>query len=56
MKKHLTSAVLLLVSMAAFWACSETEAYDDHANWKQRNTDFMAAIADSCDKIGRAHV
>lgn len=50
MKKHLTSAVLLLVSMAAFWACSETEAYDDHANWKQRNTDFMAAIADSCDR------
>lgn len=35
------TAVILLV----FSSCKETQEFDDHANWKQRNTDFISEIA-----------
>lgn len=49
MRRFLTIATFILASALSFTACRETEEFDDHANWKQRNTDFIAAIADSCD-------
>ena len=34
--------VLAAVVMLAFSSCKETEEFDDHANWKKRNADFIS--------------
>lgn len=49
MKRHLTIVLLAVVQFLSFTACSETEEFDDHANWESRNRDFMERMADSCD-------
>ncbi len=49
MKKHLTFVILGAFMFLGFTACSETEEFDDHANWESRNRDFIERMADSCD-------
>ena len=33
--------------MLAFSSCKETKEFDDHANWQQRNSDYITRIAPS---------
>ena len=40
--------VLLTVVMLFTLSCAETKETDDHANWKERNTDFINNIAANC--------
>lgn len=40
--------VLLTVVMLFTLSCTETKETDDHANWKERNTDFINNIAANC--------
>jgi len=35
---------LLSIVLVAFSSCKETKEFDDHANWKQRNTDYIESI------------
>ena len=37
--------IVLAVILTAFSSCKETEVFDDHANWKNRNSDFISANA-----------
>jgi len=37
--------IVLAVILTAFSSCKETEVFDDHANWKNRNSDFISASA-----------
>jgi len=34
-------SVLLSVVLIGFSSCKETKEFDDHANWKQRNSDYI---------------
>ena len=40
--------VLLTVVMLFTLSCAETKETDDHANWKERNTEFINNIAANC--------
>lgn len=46
----LASAVILALS-----SCKETKEFDDHANWQQRNTDYIESIAIRCDLNSQAY-
>lgn len=48
MKKYL-AILLSAVQFLALVSCSETEEFDDHADWKNRNRAFIESMADSCD-------
>ena len=51
MKRILTISVLLAVTLASFISCAETKDTDDHANWKDRNTEFISRIAAQCGDL-----
>lgn len=47
--------IVLAVVLAAFSSCKETEVFDDHANWKNRNSDFISASASAySDEVPQA--
>lgn len=48
MKRILAFALLILTAVVSFTSCEETKVADDQANWKERNTEFIQAIADKC--------
>ena len=37
--------ILLVITMLGTFSCKETKDFDDHANWKERNTEFISGIA-----------
>lgn len=37
--------ILLAVTLLGLLSCKETKEFDDHANWKERNTEFISGIA-----------
>ncbi len=40
--------VLAAVVMLTVSSCKETKEFDDHANWKKRNADFISDRASDC--------
>lgn len=51
MKRILTISVLLAVTLASLISCAETKETDDHANWKDRNTEYISRIAAQCGDL-----
>lgn len=47
--------VLTAVVLLAFSSCKETKEFDDHANWQQRNSDFIEAKSIQCDLSSQAY-
>ena len=37
--------IVLAVILTAFSSCKETAEFDDHANWQNRNSDYVSALA-----------
>ena len=48
MKRFPAIAILLAVTLFSLISCGETEEFDDHANWKSRNSDFISQVASRC--------
>ena len=51
MKRFLALSVLLAASLITLISCGETKEFDDHANWKSRNTEFINGIASECTDL-----
>jgi len=55
MKRFPVISVLLACAFFSLISCGETKEFDDHANWKQRNTAFIDSIAFVCASNSQAY-
>ena len=51
MKRFPAFSFLLAVILTSAVSCGETKEVDDHANWKQRNSEFITGIASQCGDL-----
>jgi FKBP-type peptidyl-prolyl cis-trans isomerase FklB len=51
MKRILALTVLMAMVFTSLISCGETEQFDDHANWQDRNSDFISGIASQCGDL-----
>ena len=51
MKRFLAFSFLLAIILTSVVSCGETKEVDDHANWKQRNSEFISRIASQCGDL-----
>lgn len=51
MKRFLAFSILLAAVLSFAVSCGETKEVDDHANWKQRNSEFISRIASQCGDL-----
>lgn len=55
MKRFPVLSVLLACAFVSLFSCSETKEFDDHANWKKRNAQFIDSLAFKCDINSQAY-
>ncbi|MBO4560807.1 MAG: FKBP-type peptidyl-prolyl cis-trans isomerase [Bacteroidaceae bacterium] len=55
MKRFPVISVLLACTFLSLTSCGETKEFDDHANWKKRNTAFIDSIAGVCASNSQAY-
>ena len=48
MNRFSVRSLLLTATLFSLISCGETKEFDDHANWKSRNSDFISQIAAKC--------
>jgi len=54
--KRFSALLSILASVILLTACGETEKADDHANWKKRNTEYIAALAGNFADMDTANI